>query len=331
MKQFKDLAGNTISNDMYVKLDTIHKPRVFVKETNELDFVCSNTSLTFSDFMNKLILHERKHNQTKNKNYNYRYGVVLTILLDEYHSKNDLIKLSQHVAENYDNLPFFSFYKKQGDGHYLVIYFSERHFYQEGIPPIYMKDVYRDKITGRLCSSDTPTAVLVHKKGDIKENAPLIYFSFKVDTFKFNGKKHFNSYILKLRDWFIDLFNRLFSMMIEETITFGKYVLNSLSNTQKQGASIWNKTIKELEKFFADIYEGMILMKLVDEKSMRIFLEYYRKYLSIIKRRSFRLYSSSGNRYFKVPVDFYDTTACDDLISICKKDVHTALGKIMSL
>lgn len=327
MKQFKDLNDFTVTNTMYANFVVVYDPQELFTMVSPLQAVTTNMNVSLEEFMDELVKYEEENCIYKNKGTRFRYGAIVTIMVNQNNTSEQLVKLSNKIAEYYGDLPYYSFYQRQGKGHYLVMYFSERYYYPEGVKQTFQHDIYKDKVTGKICNKDNPNALLIHYKGEEKENSQLQYFSFKVDTFKSITKKSYLRKIYFLKDYLVDVFSEIFQMIIEEAITFGKYVIKNLNIFERKGASIWNNTIREVEDSFNRAYVELKEMKLVNETTMTKFLNLFRKYKTILKNRSFKV--SGVNRIFKLPISFTDTNTTSEFVDKCESDICEFMQEAM--
>ena len=301
MKQL-ELNDKQISNNAYINFSSIYSYKD-VKNYLDLDLIDSNIPIPFDDFFSMLSQFEEKFNPcSKKENSNVRYGVLLTYLLDSSKKEADILAITHSIVEYFNYLPYYCWKKKKGKGNYLVFYFCEREFYFNGIKDTYAKDIYQNKKTGKMCSKEDINAILIHKKGEIKD-ADLIYFSKrKADTFKFKDKSHFVEAFFKFRSWYMHLLSKFYHASIKQGVTFKKYVLSCLSKNNRVSASKWNKTISILEDSFDNAIYLLKRMGELNSFSEEKLYDLYKHYQFLIKSRSFSL--KLGKRKTSIKINF---------------------------
>ena len=284
-----NLNNKQVSNNSYINYKAIYS----IEDTTEfveLKLLDTNIPLSFDDFFNMLMDFENKYNNSKNKeNVNIRYGVVLTYLLDSDKKEADTLSIIHSIAKYYGNLPYYCWYERKGKGNYLKFYFAEREFYKDGKKEEYAKDIYQNSKTGRLCNKNDIDAVLVHKKGEIKDDCVVYFSKRKADTFKFKDKKHFVEALFKFRSWYLDLLCKFYDVALEQGITFKKYVISCLEKNQRVSASKWNSIIRKLEDSFDNAFYILKRMGSLSDDAEEKLYNLYKQYQYIIKTRHFSL------------------------------------------
>ena len=331
MKRITDSNGKYISSNSYIKMEVIFDTQLnsgFVKNITSLKNIHTNQDISLQEFMDKLIEHEEKFNKQSHRSN--RYGVVFTILLDKKRPDKELKKLSKLIAERYDNLPYYSFYTTQGKkGHYLVIYFCERHYFPKGFKQTYETDIYVDKDTRRPVKIGAPNSIKLYSKGQVMNNPKTLYFSNKKQYFSFAHHKSFNAAILDFKNWFITTLENTFNAVIDNSITLTKYAVKKASFYCRENVEYWNKIIRHMEDYINNVYIGMYHLKLFNEDNERKLFNILDKYRNILKKREFN-YQTKGKKKIKLFIDFNDISSASHLLSKCEEDTNNLLLEMMN-
>lgn len=234
----------TISNNSYINYQLIRYPSELENFSSKNHTLISNTCMDFDQFLSRIIEVDA-HNSHSNKGTLPRLGVQLTFLLDYDRDASVISKICDEISNRFENLPYFAYSYKQGNGNYLCMFFSERHFFIEGKPCYYKSDTYRNKKTGMKTSKNDPDAIIEHRAGEMKKSKK--FYSNKSTCFKITSKKFFLSWIADLKEWFISLLENKFGASIDNLITLPKFALSGLKTTHLHNALVWNRTLCEVE------------------------------------------------------------------------------------
>ena len=229
MKQYYDNNHNLIT-DAYIRL-------TFIKETSLLDgiFGCDCLLTDIEDLSTfKADLVEQEEHSPKNKGKESTYGVVISFLLDKEKnsSKASIDKLAKEIVKRYEDLPFYCFLTRKGEGVFINVYVCERRYDPKGmkIQVKASKDLYINSKTKKRCLPDDEDAVLFKREGEvIRETSSK--FSSKVSTFRFASEKQFLLCMTKLKEWFIEIY--------------------------KKAARVFNAALVDMEEMFNRYYEHL--------------------------------------------------------------------------
>lgn len=247
-----------LQTNTFIKLDYIRNSQDFkgVFSNKVINTNIKNTDL----FFNRLIDYENKTKKNKNKLVNY--GVLFTLMLDKERDIKQLQILTKAFINKFDNLPYYSYIKITNNGYYLVIYISERHYFNTKkrvkTDVKAKKDIYKNKLNNKTCFKRSKNSYLWRKKGEIiSSNTKYTYFSNKKRFFRFSNKKHFNKYIYELKKWYINTLKETLKAQINETISFKRFNYSTLSKNKKINAKLWNSAFNDLEKDFLKGYQAL--------------------------------------------------------------------------
>ena len=253
MKQYYDNNHNLIT-DAYIRL-------TFIKEPSLLDgiFSCDCLLTDIEDLSTfKADLVEQKEHSPKNKGKESTYGVVVSFLLDKEKNSGraSIDKLTKEIVKRYEDLPFYCFLTRKGEGVFINVYVCERRYDPKGmkIQVKASKDLYINSKTKKRCLPDDEDAVLFKKEGEVIRETSF-KFSSKVSTFRFASEKQFLLCMTKLKEWFIEIYKKVLDIVIKTGISFKKFVLSKLE--YKKAARVFNAALVDMEEMFNRYYEHL--------------------------------------------------------------------------
>ena len=288
MKYYTNLNNKTFT-DAYINFNVVYNYNDIDALTKEL-FVCSNCSLTVREFIAMLSKYEQQNNSTVNKGLASRLGATLTFLLDKQRDVRQLSQLAEEISNKIGSeLPYWCYYIHKSNAYYLVMYFSDRVFYPEGIKKIIVakENSYKNKKTGKICKADDENAIIFHRKGDVLKEITT-NFSNKVNTFRFSSQFAFKKWVNKLKEWYVITLNELFKFSIEEGFSIPKFSYNGLTALQRNNAQHWNNTFKQVEEMFNEQLWRIKFIDLYNEETKVYFDLLFSKTVQIVKDKHFR-------------------------------------------
>ena len=253
MKQYYDIHHHLIT-DAYIRLTFIKDPSL-LDGIFKLECILTNIEDPFA-FRTDLV--EQENRSPKNKGKESTYGVVVSFLLDKEKNSDrvSIDKLTKEIVKRYEDLPFYCFLTKKGEGVFINVYVCERHYDPEGmkIQVKASKDLYISSKTKKRCRPDDENAVLFKREGEvIRETSSK--FSSKVSTFRFASERQFLLCMTNLKKWFIEIYQKVLDIVIRTGISFKKFVLSKLE--YKKAAKVFNTALVDMEEMFNRYYEHL--------------------------------------------------------------------------
>lgn len=190
---------------------------------------------------------EKSNQKSKNANIQARETVVA--LPNEL--SNDSEKLERFCdllakkmyGENRDYEYAVHWNSSRTNLHVHFIY-SERERNVESKPKIYKRDLWADKVTGKVCKKDNPNAILRAKKGEVMKDKDG-NVRYETDPFSSKDKKYNNKSWLKERNLLIKDVFRAFDYEIDifdrETQIARKKLYKGAKNDYLEFAKKWNE------------------------------------------------------------------------------------------
>lgn len=255
MRSFTFTANNGkkhLDTNAFVRKEDLYiadYAKFFAKFTAK-EFLCSNMSEYFDSplqFMNEVIAYETTHSTAK-AGHN-KVGVTMTFLLDGYHEEAQLKRLAYKIDKKcFENLPFYCYLKKIGDGYFLHFYVCERAYLHN--PATLEKrqkyDKYIDSVTGKMCKKEDKNAVLAAKKGKLIGREKT-HFTQKSTLFKYANTKHFVYCMNRLKSKLMAYIEQITGAEIEKGISMRKYNLNEFGPKVIQNVRAYNDLIRSME------------------------------------------------------------------------------------
>lgn len=190
---------------------------------------------------------EKSNQKSKNANIQARETVVAL--------PNDLANDSEKL-EQFCDLLAKKMYGENRDYEYAVHWnssrtnlhvhfiYSEREINLESKPKIYKRDLWADKVTGKVCKKDNPNAILRAKKGEVMKDKDG-NVRYETDPFSSKDKKYNNKSWLKERNLLIKDVFRAFDYEIDifdrETQIARKKLYKGAKNDYLEFAKKWNE------------------------------------------------------------------------------------------
>lgn len=264
MKQYRD-NRNRLITDTYIHLEYIRTQRGFL---NVFENETLRTNIKNPGQFKKDLIEQEEHSP-RNRNTATIYGVVLSFLLDEEtnRDKGVINKLSEQIAEKYKALPYFAYVTEKGKAVFINFYLCEREYNPKGIKTTVRArtDLYRNRNTGMACKKEDPDAVLYKKAGETIRTTQS-RFTSKRDYFRYATEKQFLTLMARLKQWYINIYERVLDIAVKTGISFKKFILNKTSN--KATARIFNNALAEMEQVYKERYT--VLEQLSDELNGQI-------------------------------------------------------------
>lgn len=274
---------NSTDSNLYINLTTLRINSYEAIVGTLGDFLCSNMGqLRISEFLDELISFEQSHN--RNKEESLRLGCLLTYMLDRSHERSVLKHLAKLLSNRFKGLPYWAFKLRKGTATYIQLYVCERYYYPEG-KEFFKKatsDRYFNKLTGKICKSDDPNAVLKYKKGQPTSKTETICFEpVKVDTFRFVNKEDFTNFMASLKQQLKNVLEMVVKVEFNEYLPIFKFNIDEAPLNQRNGRRYWNNYFHELEAKISDAIEDLKLSYSYTDESIEIL----RKFRNSINQR----------------------------------------------
>lgn len=253
MQQYRDNRGKLIT-DTYIHLDYIRSLTglLSVFDNEPLQTNIENCKRFIAD------LEEQEEKSPRNKDTGIIYGVVLSFLLDQNsNGDQDVInKLADQIRGKYPELPYYCYVTRKGKAVFINFYLCEREYSPSGIKIEVRagKDLYRNSKTGKACKEGDADAVLYRRAGDVIRTTES-KFTKKKDYFRYATEKQFLTIMGKLKQWYINVYERVLQITIKAGISFKKFILNKTRN--KATARIFNTALAELEEMYKRRYNAL--------------------------------------------------------------------------
>lgn len=263
MKYYEDIKGK-VNTDAYIRFEPVLTLNTAVY-LNDCSLVSTNINDSFSNFIKQLDDFNKVHHSS-------RLGAIYSFLLDKQRDSYQLDELSFEISSKVDSqLPFWAFERQSGNCFFLDIYFADRYYFPSGkvIESFYTCDVYRNSKTMKLCKKDDEDAIIYHHKGDTSK-IEKVYFSNKVNLFRFQSPFIFEKHIQKLKEWYVFKMNELFKWSVNEGVILHRFNYDGLTRLQQNNAEKWNKVFTEAENMieyeiwrlkYIDMYDEIIAQK----------------------------------------------------------------------
>lgn len=215
--------------------------------------------------------HENVYKREYKKPKKARYGVVFDLLLPKGKvSKEDKIKIIDNFVKSIrhldPDLPYIAWSTRNRKAKYIHIYFYDRPAFTDikHYPKIHKRDLYFDKITGKITNKNNPNAIKKYSKGDfvVDQEGNKIYELFsstKTRIFTFKDHESFNQAMDKFIEYFVNAIKKLQVMIVKE-FTIRRNNIRSAYNRWIKRIYVANNSIIKLVQdsinYYYSIYNG---------------------------------------------------------------------------
>ena len=277
------------NSNAYVELKVMHSSKEIEDLVNSHSFLYTNQAIELADFLHALDDYEAEVRTSKGIDTDMRYGVIFTFLLDKDYDNDALVELSKVLIAKYEDLPAYAYTYKLGKGHYLEIYFSERHYYPDGkkVKIFANCDRYQNEKTGKICKSTDEDAILIKKKGSYIRTDTII-FSKKVRFFKFQSPKAFEAAMNKLKNDFMNMLEEYCNAKIEYGVSFKRIVKRGYIGAERKKIEVWNNTFARMETVFNDAIKVLKELGCYEKSEKKKVFSFFFKYYQRIYRKKFK-------------------------------------------
>lgn len=234
---------------------------IYARETSLKNVVGRSDYISNPKRQEEIVLHKKNMKHTwkeyadfeksnqKSKNANIQARETVVALPNEL--SNDSEKLERFCdllakkmyGENRDYEYAVHWNSSRTNLHVHFIY-SEREVNLESKPKIYKRDLWADKVTGKVCKKDNPNAILRAKKGEVMKDKDG-NVRYETDQFSSKDKKYNNKSWLKERNLLIKDVFRAFDYEIDifdrETQIARKKLYKGAKNDYLEFAKKWNE------------------------------------------------------------------------------------------
>lgn len=321
----KCFAGKT---DRFIRIEPVYNTRKFLIKCNKLELITDRTPLGWNKFFKRLFSYER-NNSYNYKTYKTRYCITLKILIP-HELKEELYVdfihnfMNELLKENKD-LPYVVFYMKEGKGKYLYVAISEREYFEKKkkIEITARRTIFKDSVTGKICTPNKQNATLFREKGDIIGELNT-NFGLKINLFKFANNSAFKRFMAYAKNLCMEILEK-YNIEKEEKVILTKCNYSKLETfKERKNAKRLNKEIKKVENQLDNFYNGLYVTKQINEKnSKKLFMTVYSKYQQLIKNlkfsynnKSYEINLNSSRNFFESVFELLQRKLNDDLLEL---------------
>lgn len=216
----------------FCKLKVVRNIEWILQKIDVYGYIETDMVISPIQFLKKLIEFEKCHEREfKNSNYQPRYGIEFVLLLPhgpiDIKTKQQAIRqFIKKVRDVEVNLKYVAWEEVVGMATYIHVYVCDRQYFSSKVE-YYTRDYYQNSITKKMCGKEEENAVLVAKKGSVKQR---IYQTFEHSkTRRFVYKDDFDKFIGIFLQYWKDTLWQL-KMVYESKFVFKRKRFGELNN-----------------------------------------------------------------------------------------------------
>jgi hypothetical protein len=279
-------------NNAFLRFTPVYDLRAEVGCYLSQDPAVNVTGLSVPDFIERLTDHEDLHGcrYKEGGKYHKRYAVKLVMLLPRGFDLTQAAKMLRGYFRSlyHFRVAYFAYIRRQGQGVYLDVFFSERPYYPAGtaLQIRARHDTYRSKLTGRLCKRSDPAAYLCQEKGQ-EVRTEKVYFLNKNTALQV-PESEFQKLIEHMKALFVRVL-RAIGAAIQQRIFLRRLNHSKANKYQLRNCMKVNRSICLIENDLNDLYDVMQAGYFTDRRTMEAFCRLMNRYKTYFRTLRFRI------------------------------------------
>lgn len=267
----------------------------------------------WNEFMNDNTIRRYKYTDRENgKKYEHRFGYSMTILIPKGVDVGSYGTIAKNVMKEllvgHKQVSWIAEATTQGKGSYLTftICLAKKYKKDKTVRVFYSNDVYKHSEKKCFTKASDPNAILVYKKGDVKEEVQTTW-SKKIRLFEMEKSEFINNFIPMLKR----IVTR--SINLVKKIKAGNYLkyIKHVTLEDKRKTIYYNINVRYYNDFIAEAnmklryWENAIYSDskyYQDEATLTSWNAFKQKFLGYTHKRTFK-YKSSSNNYIKISLN----------------------------